>query len=167
MFSILFYISIPITYLIHDFEEFFMRRKWSERKYDELIRQYPKVAHILSTLKSMTQLEYGIVMLEQFLFLVMSVILGMYADPIPMCALFWGFGIHLVVTILHSVFLRMYFPGTVTSVLLLPYFGFGVADLLNQYTLMENLVMAVCGFGVIILNLTLMYCLMKKFSDLE
>lgn len=166
MFSILFYISIPIVYLIHDFEEFFMRKKWTEKKYDDLIAKYPKVTPILSTLKRMTQLEYGIVMLEQFLFLVMAVILGIYADPVPMFGLFWGFGIHLIITILHSVLLRLYFPGTITSVFLLPYFGFGVADLLNQYTLMENLIMAVCGFGVIALNLTLMYCLMKKFSDL-
>lgn len=166
MFSILFYISIPIVYLIHDFEEFFMRRKWSDSKYDMMIAKYPKVAHIFSTLKSMTQLEYGIVIFEQFLFLTMAVVWGIYADPIPMCALFWGFGIHLIITIIHSVLLRVCFPGTVTSVLLLPYFGFGLADLLHQYTITENVVMATCGFGVIFLNLTLMYLLMKKFSDL-
>ncbi len=158
---------LPVVYILHDLEEMFMRRKWEKKYFDETVKNHPKVKSVLSTLKGLNQLEYGIVVFEQFLFLTIAVVWGTYADPMPMCALFWGFGLHLFIHILHTVFLRLYFPGVISSLLLIPYFAFGVHDLLQQYTLAENIIMAVGGLAVIALNLTLMYWLMKKFSDLE
>jgi len=101
------------------------------------------------------------------LFLVIAVIMAVYADPMPMCALFWGFAIHTVLQhIFSSIVFRAYFPGMISSVLLLPYFAYGISILLNLYSVFENIVMAICGLGVIVLNLALMYWLMKKFGDL-
>ncbi len=167
MFSILFYISLPVVFLLHDFEELFMRRKWEKNHFDEITRNYPKTVSVLSTLKNMTQLEYVIVTFEQFLFLTFAVVWGIYADPMPMCGLFWGFAVHVIVTILHAIILRVYIPGLLSSILLVPYFAFGCYDMLHQYSLWDNMIMMVCGFGVISLNLILMYLLMKKFGDLE
>ncbi len=143
-----------------------MRRRWERNHYDEITTKYPKASPALSTLKNMNQLEYAIVMLEQFLFLSIAVVLGIYADPTPMYGLFWGFGIHLVIHIIHTIILRLYFPGVITAVLLLPYFAFGAHDLVTQLGVVDNVIMALVGFSVIALNLLLMYWLMKKFSDL-
>ncbi|MBO7627197.1 MAG: HXXEE domain-containing protein, partial [Paludibacteraceae bacterium] len=118
-------------------------------------------------IKDLNQVKYTIVILEQLLFLVIAVIMAVYSDPMPMCALFWGFAIHTVLQhFFLSVLFRSYYPGLISSVLLLPYFAYGIYNLLNMYSIVENIVMAICGLGVIVLNLALMYWLMKMFVDL-
>lgn len=164
---ILYYISLPIVYLIHDFEELLTRRRWEKKHYNDLAAKCPKFTSLFSAIKDLNQVKYTIVILEQLLFLVISVIMAVYTDPMPMFALFWGFAIHTVIQHLFlSIVFRSYFPGLVSSVLLLPYFGYGIYYLLGVYSVAENIVMAVCGLGVISLNLALMYWLMKKFGDL-
>lgn len=164
--DILFYISLPIFYLVHDAEEMLRRKKWEEKHYNDIVTKYPKSEPYLRTLKGLTQLEYGIVIFEQLIFLVISVVLAIYADMVPLFSLFWGFGLHLIVHIVHSIGLRIYMPGLISSIALLPYFGIGIYDLMNRFSPIDNLIMALCGFFVIFLNLILMYMLMKKFSDL-
>lgn len=164
---ILYYISLPIVYLIHDFEELLTRRRWEKKHYNDLTAKCPKFTSLFSAIMDLNQVKYTIVILEQLLFLVISVIMAVYTDPMPMFALFWGFAIHTVIQHLFlSIVFRSYFPGLVSSVLLLPYFGYGIYYLLGVYSVAENIVMAVCGLGVVSLNLALMYWLMKKFGDL-
>ena len=164
---ILYYISLPIVYLIHDFEELLTRRRWKKKHYNDLTAKCPKFTSLVSAIMDLNQVKYTIVILEQLLFLVISVIMAVYTDPMPMFALFWGFAIHTVIQHLFlSIVFRSYFPGLVSSVLLLPYFGYGIYYLLGVYSVAENIVMAVCGLGVVSLNLALMYWLMKKFGDL-
>lgn len=167
MFDLLFYISLPIAYILHDVEELLTRRKWEKKHYNDLVAKCPKFTSLFSAIKDLNQVKYTVVILEQLLFLVIAVIMAVYADPMPMCALFWGFAIHTVLQhIFSSIVFRAYFPGLISSVLLLPYFAYGISILLNMYSVFENIVMAICGLGVIVLNLALMYWLMKKFGDL-
>lgn len=167
MFDLLFYISLPIAYILHDVEELLTRRRWEKKHYNDLVAKCPKFTSLFSAIKDLNQFKYTIVILEQLLFLVIAVIMAAYADPTPMCALFWGFAIHTVLQhFFLSVLFRSYYPGLISSVLLLPYFAYGIYMLLNMYSIVENIVMAICGLGVISLNLALMYWLMKKFGDL-
>lgn len=167
MFDLLFYISLPIAYILHDVEELLTRRRWEKRHYNDLVAKCPKFTSLFSAIKDLNQVKYTVVILEQLLFLVIAVIMAVYSDPMPMCALFWGFAIHTVLQHLFlSVLFRSYYPGLISSVLLLPYFAYGIYMFLNMYSIVENIVMAICGLGVISLNLALMYWLMKKFGDL-
>ncbi len=167
MFDLLFYISMPIAYILHDVEELLTRRRWEKKHYNDFVAKCPKFTSLFSAIKDLNQVKYTVVILEQLLFLVIAVIMAVYADPMPMCALFWGFAIHTVLQhIFSSIVFRAYFPGMISSVLLLPYFAYGISILLNLYSVFENIVMAICGLGVIVLNLALMYWLMKKFGDL-
>lgn len=167
MFDLLFYISLPIAYILHDVEELLTRRRWEKKHYNDFVAKCPKFTSLFSAIKDLNQVKYTVVILEQLLFLVIAVIMAVYADPMPMCALFWGFAIHTVLQhIFSSIVFRAYFPGLISSVLLLPYFAYGISILLNMYSVFENIVMAICGLGVIVLNLALMYWLMKKFGDL-
>lgn len=167
MFDLLFYISLPIAYILHDVEELLTRRRWEKKHYNDFVAKCPKFTSLFSAIKDLNQVKYTVVILEQLLFLVIAVIMAVYADPMPMCALFWGFAIHTVLQhIFSSIVFRTYFPGMISSVLLLPYFAYGISILLNLYSVFENIVMAICGLGVIVLNLALMYWLMKKFGDL-
>lgn len=165
--TLIFYISLPILYILHDLEELLMRKSWEKKHYDEMLGRCPLFTSLVTTIKNLSQIKYTIVILEQFLFLVIVVVMAVYSDPMPMYALIWGFGIHSVLQhILAGLVFRIYFPGLVTSILLLPYFAYVYSELLNRYSVFENFVMAVCGLSVIILNLFLMYWLMKKFNDL-
>ena len=165
--TLIFYISLPILYILHDLEELLMRKSWEKKHYDEMLRRCPLFTSLVTTIKNLSQIKYTIVILEQFLFLIIVVVMAVYSDPMPMYALIWGFGIHSVLQhILAALVFRIYFPGLVTSILLLPYFAYVYSELLNRYSIFENVVMAVCGLSVIILNLFLMYWLMKKFNDL-
>lgn len=167
MFDLLFYISLPIAYILHDVEELLTRRRWEKKHYNDLVAKCPKFTSLFSAIKDLNQVKYTIVILEQLLFLVIAVIMAVYSDPTPMCALFWGFAIHTVLQhFFLSVLFRSYYPGLISSVLLLPYFAYGIYMFLNMYSIVENIVMAICGLGVISLNLALMYWLMKKFGDL-
>ncbi len=165
--TLIFYISLPIVYILHDLEELLMRKRWEKEHFDEMLVKCPVFTSLVTTIKNLSQIKYTIVILEQLLFLIIVVIMAVYSDPVPMYALIWGFGIHSVLQhILAGIIFRTYFPGLVTSVLLLPYFLYVYSELLNRYSIFENIVMAVCGLSVIILNLFLMYWLMKKFGDL-
>lgn len=167
MFSIILYILLPVAFAIHEFEEQFMRRRWERTHYDNVISKFPKMKPFLSALRRVTPLENAIVELEQFMFLSMAVALGVYADPVPMCALFWGFCLHLALHhIVLSIYFRCYFPGLFTSILFMPYFILGVMDLSTQFSIGENVIMAVSGVIVTFLNFVLMQWLMKKFRDL-
>ncbi len=158
---------MPIAYILHDVEELLTRRRWEKKHYNDFVAKCPKFTSLFSAIKDLNQVKYTVVILEQLLFLVIAVIMAVYADPMPMCALFWGFAIHTVLQhIFSSIVFRAYFPGMISSVLLLPYFAYGISILLNLYSVFENIVMAICGLGVIVLNLALMYWLMKKFGDL-
>lgn len=167
MFDLLFYISLPIAYILHDVEELLTRRRWEKKHYNDFVAKCPKFTSLFSAIKEMNQVKYTIVILEQLLFLVITVIMAIYSDPMPMYALFWGFAIHTVLQhLMSSIIFRSYFPGLISSLLLLPYFAYGIYNLLNMYSVVENIVMAICGLAVIVLNLALMYWLMKKFGDL-
>ncbi len=167
MFDLLFYISLPIAYILHDVEELLTRRRWEKKHYNDFVAKCPKFTSLFSAIKEMNQVKYTIVILEQLLFLVITVIMAIYSDPMPMYALFWGFAIHTVLQhLMSSIIFRSYFPGLISSLLLLPYFAYGIYNLLNMYSVVENIMMAICGLAVIVLNLALMYWLMKKFGDL-
>ena len=106
--------------------------------YNDLVEKCPNFISLFSAIKDLNQVKYTIVILEQLLFLVIAVIMAVYSDPMPMCALFWGFAIHTVLQhFFLSVLFRSYYPGLISSVLLLPYFAYGIYSLLNMYSIVE------------------------------
>lgn len=162
MFSILIYIVLPIVYLIHDIEEVVTRRNWESVYYDKVITKFPKTEKLLSHLREMNQVRFTLVVVEQFLLLIGAILLGIYVDPILMVAIFWGFCIHLFIHVAEGIAIRGYVPGLVSSVLLIPYCVVGIIDLSNQYTLGMNILLAVFGFVLVVLNLLFAHYMFSK-----
>lgn len=162
MFSILIYIVLPIVYLIHDVEEIATRRKWESAYYDKVVAKFPKIEKLLSHLREMNQVRFSLVVVEQFLLLIGAILLGMYVDPILMVSIFWGFCIHLFLHVAEGIVIKGYVPGLVSSILLIPYCIVGIVDLSNQYTLGMNVLLAVFGFVLVVLNLLFAHYMFSK-----
>ena len=79
-----------------------------------------------------------------------------------MFALTWGFCIHLVVHAVQALAVKGYIPGLLTTVLLLPYAGIAVADMLQQFTWQQNLLYAASGVVAVAVNLFVMHTIFNK-----
>ena len=72
------------------------------------------------------------------------------------------FCIHLLVHVVQAMAIRGYVPGLATTILLMPYLGIAVTDMLQQFSWQQNLLYAVLGTIVIIINLLMMHVIVRK-----
>lgn len=163
MFSILIYISLPFVFLFHDIEEIAKRQRWARINVDRIGGMYPNMRPMLVHLRDMSDRSFCIIVAEELLLISLAVICAIYGTFMaPLFALTWGFCIHLVVHIVQALAVKGYIPGLTTSVLLLPYVGIAVADMLQQFSWQQNLLYAVSGIIIVILNLILMHMIFNK-----
>ncbi len=129
MFSILIYISLPLALLLHLAEEFIIRLRTRARDFKRFCAAAATALLITAA----------------------ADICAIYGDNtlIPLVILTWGFCFHLTVHLAASIRSKSYRPGLVTAIVLLPYAGLAVADMLMQLTPMENLLYAVAGIIVL------------------
>ena len=163
MFSILIYISLPFVFIFHDIEEIAKRQRWARVNVDRIGGMYPNMRPMLVHLRDMSNRSFCIIVAEELLLISLAVICAIYGTFMaPLFALTWGFCIHLVVHIVQALAVKGYIPGLTTSVLLLPYVGIAVADMLQQFSWQQNLLYAVSGIFIVILNLILMHTIFNK-----
>lgn len=163
MFSILIYISLPFVFLFHDIEEIAKRQRWARVNVDRIGGMYPNMRPTLVHLRDMSNRSFCIIVAEELLLISLAAICAIYGTFMaPLFALTWGFCIHLVVHIVQALAVKGYIPGLTTSVLLLPYVGIAVADMLQQFSWQQNLLYAVSGIIIVILNLILMHMIFNK-----
>lgn len=168
MFSVLIYLSLPIVFLLHDVEETLLRRWWAERNTDSISSRFPFARPMLEHLRNMSTNSFCIIVAEELLLIILAAVCAIYGTTkVPLCALTWGFCIHLVVHIGQAVAVRSYVPGLITSLLLIPYIILAIADLLQQYYWHENLLMASLGTMIVIVNLLVMHRIMRIFVEKE
>ena len=163
MFSILIYISLPFVFIFHDIEEIAKRQRWARVNVDRIGGMYPNMRPMLVHLRDMSNRSFCIIVAEELLLISLAAICAIYGTFMaPLFALTWGFCIHLVVHIVQALAVKGYIPGLTTSVLLLPYVGIAVADMLQQFSWQQNLLYAVSGIIIVILNLILMHMIFNK-----
>ena len=163
MFSIVIYLSLPFVFLFHDIEEIAKRKRWAIKNADRIGGMYPNIHPMLVHLRDMSNRSFCIIVAEELLLISLAVISAIYGGFMaPLLALTWGFSLHLLVHIAQALATRGYIPGLATSVLLLPYAGLAVADMLQQFTWQQNLLYAASGVIVVILNLILMHRVFYK-----
>lgn len=163
MFSILIYISLPFVFIFHDIEEIAKRQRWARVNVDRIGGMYPNMRPMLVHLRDMSNRSFCIIVAEELLLISLAATGAIYGTFMaPLFALTWGFCIHLVVHIVQALAIKGYIPGLTTSVLLLPYVGIAVADMLQQFSWQQNLLYAVSGIIIVILNLILMHMIFNK-----
>ncbi len=82
-----------------------------------------------------------------------------YGTMSPMFVLYYAFGFHVLRKIVLSAINKIYVPGTVTAVLLLPYSLFGIWNLLERYPIDSNFWFALGGIIVAIAD----YAIVRYF----
>ena len=163
MFSILIYIMLPFAYLFHAIEEIAKRRRWARLSVDRIGGMYPNMRPMLVHLRDMSNRSFCTIVAEELLFISLAVICAIYGTfSVSLFALTWGFCIHLVLHIVQALAIKGYIPGLITTVILMPYAGIAVADMLQQFSWHQNLLYAVSGIIIVILNKIVMHTILNK-----
>lgn len=163
MFSIVLYLSLPFVFLFHEIEEIAKRKRWARVNIDRIGGMYPSMRPMLVHLRDMSNKSFCIIVAEELLFISLAVISVIYGVLMaPLFALTWAFSIHLMVHIAQTIAIKGYAPGLMTSILLLPYAGIAIADMLQQFAWQQNLLYAVLGTMAIVLNSILMHKVFYK-----
>lgn len=163
MFSILIYIFLPFIFLFHKTEEIARRKRWARLNVDRIGGMYPNMRPMLVHIRDMSNGSFCIIVIEELLLISSAVVCTINETFMaPLFALTWGFCIHLLVHIVQAFAVKGYVPGLITSVAILPYAGFAVADMLQQFPWQQNLLYAVSGSIVVTINLIIMHIIFNK-----
>ncbi|MGN1232195.1 MAG: HXXEE domain-containing protein [Candidatus Cryptobacteroides sp.] len=121
-----------------------------------LIEKFPKMAPALERLAVLGTKGFAIAAAEELLvlLLVTAYVLAQcpYAREI-WAAIFLAFSIHLLVHLVQAIVIRGYVPGLVTSILLLPYAGYGIYSIYLVMNWLQILLLGLAGILFMILNL--------------
>ncbi len=162
MFTVLLYILLPLVFLIHDLEEIVMRKRSMSHIVRFVSGKFPRMAPIVRHLQDISTKNFIIIVIEEFLLIILALVVFLYDIPYPLLALFWGFAIHLLVHIVQAILIRRYVPGLITSLLFLPYCYFGVVHIIQRYSFEMNMLLALTGFTIVVFNLLIMHIIMRK-----
>ena len=163
MFSILIYLSLPFVFLFHAIEEIAKRQRWAKLKVDSIGCKYHYLRPMLVHLRDMSNRSFCIIVAEELLLISLAAVSAIYGVNLaPLFALTWGFCIHLWVQIVLALAFKGYIPGLITSVLLLPYAGVAVSDMIQQLSWQQNLLYAVSGIIIVYFNQKLMHMIFNK-----
>lgn len=162
MFSVLLFIFLPVVFLLHDAEEMVMRARCMSGIVERVSERFPRIVPLVEHLRDISGLRLALIVAEEAVLLVVALVLFLNGFTWVLVAMFWGFGVHLLVHVAQALVLRGYVPGLVTSVLLVPYFLLGARDLLLRYAWDTNVLQAAAGVLVAVVNLLVMHKIMGK-----
>lgn len=126
-----------------------------------LKEKMPRIAPVAVHLQNISTKKFVLIVAEEFMLIVIALMLFLDYSIYPLLALFWGFSIHLVMHIGQAVAIRKYIPGLLTSILLLPYCALGVVHTIERFSITANLALAVFGFATVAINLLVMHKILK------
>ncbi len=162
MFTVLLYIMLPLVFLFHDLEEIVMRKRCMPYLVQLVSSKFPRITLIIRHLQNISTRNFIIIIIEEFLLITVALAVFLYDIPYPLLAMFWGFSIHSLVHIAQAIIIRRYVPGLITSLLLLPYCALGVVHLIQRYSFEINMLLAVVGLAIVVVNLLIMHRIMRK-----
>ena len=102
MFTVLLYILLPLVFLIHDLEEIVMRKRCMPYIVRLVSSNFPRITPIIRHLQNISTKNFIIIVIEEFLLIIVALVVFLYDIPYPLLALFWGFSIHLLVHIAQA-----------------------------------------------------------------
>lgn len=154
----------PIIFMLHEFEEIIGIRFWLSRNMPMLRERFPKIAreyeHFSTEGFALAIAEEYVLCLAITLISALSGHYGLWLGG------FAAYGLHLIVHIAQSVFLRQYIPAAATSVITLPPTVIIIiksAEMLHMSPL-SAVFFSILGTVIIGLNLKLAHIIMAKFT---
>jgi len=159
---------LPIVFIFHDFEEIIMMEAWLKRNENFLQNNFPIIGkRIISMYKNLSTASFTIAVAEEFLILVLSVILVLeYNSYVLWAACFIAFSIHLILHIFQWIVIRKYIPAIITSLLSLIYAVISFQHLLsaNLFSKAELILITIAGLAIVAVNLFLAHKIAALFE---
>ena len=156
-----------VVFMIHEYEEIIMFRRWIDRNRGELRKRFPKIESFFtrhgafdystSTFAVGTAHEFILVSVVSFC----SVWTGQY--QLWLAAL-TGYSVHLLMHIVQWIVYRKYVPVIITSLLTLPFVEFSKVTVLS---FSQMVLWAVIGIVLTILSVFSAFFFMDRFQRWE
>ena len=152
---------LPVVFMVHEYEEIMMFRRWIDRNREELRKRFPKIElfftrqgvfdYSTSTFAVGTAHEFILISVVSFY----SVWTGEYKWWFAALA---GYSVHLLIHIVQWIVYRKYVPVIITSLLTLPYCIYAFAKFSK---------ITVLGIVLTVLSLFSAFFCMGKFQRWE
>lgn len=154
--SILFVASLPIVYMLHDFEEIIGMKPLAKSNEKYLYKKFPRLASKLVPHLKSTSTE-GFALCVAILFTIISfvTISALYTGFYRIwMGIFMVFSIHIVVHIIQWIVFRKYIPAIITSLLCIPYCIFGIIYINDTFALCDIFAYSIL---VLVVSIILLY----------
>ena len=161
-----------VVFMIHEYEEIIMFRRWIDRNREELRERFPKIESFFtrhgafdystSTFAVGTAHEFILVSVVSFY----SVWTGQYQ---LWFAALTGYSVHLLMHIVQWIVYRKYVPVIITSLLTLPYciYSFVEFSKVTVLSFSQMVLWAVIGIVLTILSVFSAFFFMDRFQRWE
>ena len=146
--------SLPIIFMLHDFEEIIMMKPWIKKNEEYICRRFPKVGpKVASHIKNTSTEGFALCVAVLFFMLGAVSLFSLWENSYMLwMSLFIVFSIHVVVHIIQWIVFRRYIPAIITSILCVPYCIYGVSQIVNVfavsdiiiYSLMTTVIVLIC-----------------------
>lgn len=157
----------PLLFIFHDLEEIIGFIPWLQRN-ERLLAK--KATVILKAHKDLSTEGFALAVAEEFIVVLFVAFLALFYHTRFLYLIWLGgfvaFALHLVLHILHAIWLKRYIPALATSILCLPVSSIIIwktTALLHVNTI-ELLVFSLIGVLIVIVNLFFALWLGKQFS---
>ena len=163
---------LPFVFMVHEYEEIIMFRRWIDRNREELRKRFPKIESFFtrrgvcdystSTFAVGTAHEFILISVVSFC----SVWTGEYQWWF---AALTGYSVHLLMHIVQWIVYRKYLPVIITSLLTLPYciYSFAEFSKVTVLSFSQMVLWAAIGIVLTILSLFSAFFFMDRFQRWE
>ena len=149
-------LPLPIVFILHDTEEAIVQHRWVLSHREALALKFPKLRPVIEHLSNIGTKAFVVAAMEELIVLIVATCYvltgGTYSTQI-WSALFLAFSLHLFVHLGQAILFRGYVPGIVTSLIFMPYAIYGLWSIWLTTTVVDFLLMALCGILFMIANL--------------
>jgi hypothetical protein len=134
--------SLPIVYMLHDFEEIIMMKSWAKSNEKYISQRFQRIApRLISHLREMSVEGFALCVAILFLLLGFVTLTALWTGfYLFWMGIFMAFSIHIVVHIIQWIAFQRYIPAIVTSLLCVPYCIYGIICIKNTFEPIEILI---------------------------
>ncbi|MDO4462147.1 MAG: HXXEE domain-containing protein [Bacteroidia bacterium] len=158
-------LPFPLAFIIHDLEEMLFQHRWLVAHRESLSRRFPRMRFVIEHLSGLSTKAFAVAVLEELVVLLLAtayvLVGGRYAVEI-WSALFIAFSVHLLVHLGQGLLVSGYVPGVITSILMLPFGGYGDHSIWLVMSGWEMLMWGVIGVVVMVVNLRFAHWLGRR-----
>jgi len=158
---------LPVIFMIHEYEEIIMFRRWLVRNRDELRKRFPKLEAFLARqgIFDYSTATFAVGTAHEFLLLSVISFCAVWQEAYQWWfAVFMGYSVHLLVHIAQWAVYRKYVPVIVTSLLTLPYCIYSFTEFVGASLLspLQMLLWTIIGIVLTALSLPSAFFFMSK-----